>query len=112
MATKPSQPNETIDVRPYGDQIHLRKTGSIISTDALKVMRVVLPAGKALAEHQAPGEITVHCLEGHVAFTADGLTQELSAGNLLYLEAGQPHSVEAEVDASLLVTIALRPGVQ
>jgi quercetin dioxygenase-like cupin family protein len=101
------QSNEVLDVRPFADEISLHKTGQLFSTDRLKAMRLVLPAGKGLAEHQAPGEITVHCLEGRVAFTAAGKTQELPAGHLLFLTAGERHSVEAIEDSSLLVTIAL-----
>ena len=65
-------------------------------------------AGKELAEHKAPGEITVHCLEGRIAFTALGKTEELSAGQLLYLGSKEPHSVMCIEYASILLTMLLR----
>jgi quercetin dioxygenase-like cupin family protein len=77
----------------------------------LELIRLILPAGKAIPTHKAPGEITVQCLEGHVVFTATGKTQHLSAGELLYLSAEQPHAVEAIEDSSLLVTMLL-PKIQ
>jgi|GEM_PF-2417930 hypothetical protein len=51
------------------------------------------------------GEIIVQCLEGQVAITDSGQTQELHAGELLYLPAGEPHSVKGVEPASLLLSI-------
>jgi len=73
----------------------------------MELIRLVLPAGKQIVEHKAPGEITVQCLEGCVKFTVDGRSQELTAGDMLYLEAAKPHAVEAVKDSSVLVTILL-----
>jgi quercetin dioxygenase-like cupin family protein len=71
------------------------------------VIRLVVPAGKEIEEHQAKGELVVQCLEGRVAFTAFGKTQHLDAGTLLYLPTGEPHSVKGIEDASLLLTVLL-----
>jgi quercetin dioxygenase-like cupin family protein len=49
----------------------------------------------------------VQCLEGRIAFTAAGQTQELVAGQLLYLAAGAPHALKGIDDSSVLVTILL-----
>ena len=35
------------------------RTATLVQTDALKVVRLVVPAGKEIPTHQAPGEITV-----------------------------------------------------
>jgi glyoxylate utilization-related uncharacterized protein len=51
------------------------------------------------------GEIVVQCLEGQVAITDSARTQNLHAGELLYLPAGEPHSVKGVEDASLLLSI-------
>ncbi len=71
----------------------------------MEAIRLVMPAGKKLAEHKAPGEITVHCLEGGISFTANGEEHRLKAGDLLYLENAQPHAVEALEASTVLVTI-------
>ena len=73
----------------------------------IEVIRLILPAGKEIPTHKAPNEITVQCLEGRVAFTATGKTQELTAGQLLYLPAGEPHAVKGIEDSSLLLTLLL-----
>jgi quercetin dioxygenase-like cupin family protein len=84
------------------------KTTTLIKTNSLEVIRLVLPAGKALPTHQVAGEITVQCLEGRVAFTGGATTRELAAGDLLYLSGGEPHSLRGVSDATALVTILLR----
>ncbi len=109
MAIHHASPGEVIDIRPLKEQVADTKTSTLLTTDCMKVLRLVLPAGKQIAEHQAPGEITVQCLEGRIQFTSNGKPQQLTAGEMLFLEAAAPHAVEALEDASVLVTILL-PG--
>jgi quercetin dioxygenase-like cupin family protein len=109
VAIPHAQPGEVIDVRPLGSALVTAKTATLIKTERIEVVRLVMTAGKEIAGHKAPGEITVHCLEGKIAFTALGTTRELTAGHLLYLPAGEPHSVRCVEDASFLLTILLSP---
>jgi quercetin dioxygenase-like cupin family protein len=90
MAFPHANPGEVIDVRPLGSALATTKTTTLLKTGKLEVVRLVMAAGKELAKHQAPGEITVHCSEGRIAFTARGKTQELTAGKLLYLPPAEP----------------------
>ncbi|WP_404305526.1 cupin domain-containing protein [Neorhodopirellula lusitana] len=107
MAIQHAQPAEVISVAPLGSQIGSTKTSSLLKTESLEVLRLVMPAGKKIAEHKASGEITVHCLEGLVKFTARDKTQDLTAGQMLYLDAAELHAVEAVEDSSVLVTLLL-----
>jgi len=107
MAIPHAQPCQVIDLHPLADTLAASKTTTLIKTPHIEVIRMVLPAGKVLSEHKAPGEITVQCLEGKIAFIALGKTQELTAGQLLYLGAREPHSVKCIEDASFLLTILL-----
>ncbi len=107
MAVSHAQPGEVIDVRPLGAGLATAKTSTLLKTEKVEVIRLVMAAGKVLAAHKARGEITVHCLEGKLTFTALGQTHELTAGQLLYLPAGEPHSVQCLEDASFLLTILL-----
>lgn len=109
MAIPHAQPGEVIDVRPLGSALAAAKTSTLLKTEKIEIIRLVMAAGKLLSEHKARGEITVHCLEGKLAFTAFGQTHELTAGQLLYLPAGEPHSVQCLEDASFLLTILLGP---
>lgn len=107
MAIHHAQPGEIIDVRPLGTGLTTTKTSTLVKTDKFEIIRLVMVAGKALAEHKAPGAITVHCLEGRIALTAIGQTRELTAGELVFLSAGEPHMVKCFEDASFLLTIML-----
>jgi quercetin dioxygenase-like cupin family protein len=106
MSLQQAKPKEIIELR-LGTALCNSRTTTVAKTRDLELIRLVLPAGKALPTHKAPGEITVQCLEGRVAFTAGGKTLELTAGQLLYLTAGELHSLKGIEDASLLVTRVL-----
>jgi len=107
LAKTPAKPGEVIDVRPFGAALASNQTKTLIGSEQVEVVRLVVPAGKEIEEHKAKGEIVVQCLEGRVAFTAFGKTQILEAGKLLNLPNGEPHSVKGIEDASLLLTILL-----
>lgn len=107
MAIPHAQPGEIVDVRPLGSALASAQTKVLIRAEQMEVIRLIVPAGKKIEEHQAKGEITVHCLEGKVEFTAFGKAQSLAAGELLYLRTGERHSVVGITDSSLLLTILL-----
>jgi quercetin dioxygenase-like cupin family protein len=109
MAIAPAQPGEVVNVRPLGPALASAQTATLFRAGQVEVRRLVVPAGKEIAEHKAKGEIVVHCLEGRVAYTAFGKTHHLEAGKLLYLPTGEPHSVKGIEDASLLLTILASP---
>jgi quercetin dioxygenase-like cupin family protein len=100
-------PNELIDVSPLQDRMSGQKTSTLFKSTQMEVIRMVLLAGKTIAEHKAPGDISVQCLEGRVEFTASGKMHELSAGRMLYLESGTPHSLKSLEDCSILLTIVV-----
>lgn len=108
MAIPHANPGDVIDIRPLGAALATSKTSTLLKSKNIEVVRLVMTTGKEIAEHKAPGEITVHCLEGKVAFTALGQTHELTAGQMLYLIAGEPHAVRCIDDASCLLTILLK----
>jgi quercetin dioxygenase-like cupin family protein len=106
MSIHHAKPGEIIQL-PLGTTRSDFTTTTLVKTNDLELIRLVLPTGKGIPTHKAPGEITVQSLEGRVAFTAGHKTQELVAGQLLYLSGGEPHSVKAIEDSTLLVTILL-----
>ncbi len=107
MAIPHAKPGEVVDVRPLGSALASVQTHTLVRAEQVEVIRLVVPAGKEIEEHHAKGEIVVQCLEGKVAFTAFGKTQQLEAGKLLYLPTGEPHSVKGVENASLLLTVLL-----
>ena len=107
MAIPHAKPGEVIDVRPLGNGLKSSVTTTLVKTDRLEIIRLAVPAGKEIPTHRAAGEITVQCLEDRIAFTAGGPTRELTAGQMLYLAANEPHCLRGAEDASVLVTILL-----
>ena len=107
MAITHAQPGEVVDVRPLGTALADTKTRTLNNTGNVEVVRIVMPVGKEISEHEAPGEIVVQCLEGKIAFTALGKTEELKAGQLLYIAAEEPHSVKCIEAGSFLLTLFL-----
>jgi quercetin dioxygenase-like cupin family protein len=104
------KPGEVFDLDDLGDlsagaALETAGTATLVKTDSMTVLRLVIPAGKETPMHKAPGEVTVLCLHGRVLFTAQGKSQELDAGKFLYLSAAQQHRVKGIEDASLLLTI-------
>ena len=110
MALTHTPSGQVVSVLPLGDCLAQATTSAILKAGQLEVMRVVLPAGKRMREHQTPGEVTVQCIEGTVEFKAGGATHLLRAGDLVHLQPRALHALTAVEDASLLVTICLAPG--
>jgi quercetin dioxygenase-like cupin family protein len=107
VAIQHAAPGEIVDVRPLADQIASSVTRTLIKSEGLEVIRLVVPAGKEIAPHKVAGPITVQCLEGRIEFEVAGKRQAMSAGDLLYLTGGEMHSLRGLEDSSVLVTIQL-----
>ena len=101
---------EIVDVHPYDDDLSEHRTHTLFKTDQIELLRLILPKGKRLPRHRAPGPIIVQCLEGAIGVTALGYTTLLSSGQLMHLESQQAHSVVAVEDSSVLLTIVFEPG--
>jgi quercetin dioxygenase-like cupin family protein len=107
MALHHASSGDLIDLHPLGEQLPATASTALLKTPQLELMRLVLAAGKNVPEHQVPGEMTIQCLEGVVELAAHGRTQQLRAGQMVYLAGGEPHALTALVDCSLLVMILL-----
>lgn len=107
MALVHALPLDVISVRPLAAQLLEVKTHSLLKTDKLQLMRVVLAAGQTMPQHHVSGEITIQCLEGEVLVSTPRRVCPLAAGELLVLPAHEPHALKASTQASLLVTVLL-----
>jgi quercetin dioxygenase-like cupin family protein len=107
MALPHATSGEVIDLRPVGEALAPAPTSTLVKTDQLEVIRLVVPAGKELPRHQVADEITIQCLDGRVTFMAGATARELRAGQMLYLADNEPHSLRGIEDASVLLTILL-----
>lgn len=105
MSILHAQSGETIDVRPLGSALPTARTEALLQSKDVKLIRLIVPSDKEIPTHEARGETVVQCLEGEVAITASAKTQNLHAGELLYLPAGESPSVKGVEPASLLLSI-------
>jgi quercetin dioxygenase-like cupin family protein len=110
MALKHAEPGEVVDLRPLGDGLAAAKTRAIVRTGSFEAVRLVVPAGGEIPSHKVGGRITLHCIEGHAQLGLAGGVVDLRAGDWLYLEGGEPHSLKGIEDASLLLTILFDGG--
>lgn len=104
--------SEVIDVLGAKLVASEKSSSTLAKTETLELRRLVLPKGREIPTHHASGEITVHCLEGRIAFTSSGTTREVGAGQLIVLAAGEPHSLVGLENSSVLVTkvLLVRPS--
>lgn len=82
-----------------------RQTMPLFRTERMRVMLVALRAGALLSSHRADGPITVQMLEGRIMFSVESQDVMLTEGQVLSLQAGLPHAVEAPEDAVFLLTV-------
>ena len=99
---------DLINIAPLGEKFDGAVSTAFIKTSHLELMRLVLPAGKSMAEHWVEGEVTLQCLEGAFDLDAHGKRQTVSAGQLVYLGPRVPHALFATENTSVLMTVLLK----
>lgn len=107
MSIAHARSGQVVDLQDGAAPDAAQRSHAVFKGAHLEVMRLVLPAGASLPQHSVRGEITVQCLQGVARIGAHGQSQSLRPGQLLYLQAGVPHAVQAEQDCVLMVTVAL-----
>ncbi|MFC3107870.1 cupin domain-containing protein [Undibacterium arcticum] len=83
---------------------------ALIKTEQLEVIRMTMPTGKKMPEHQVPGAVTLQCLAGSIELSAHGRAIQLGANDLVYLAGGAPHALLALENSTALLTILLHPA--
>lgn len=109
MAIEHARPGDVIDIAPLGARLAAARSHALFKSADLEVIRLVLHAGDVMPPHAVAGEITLQCIEGRIAMAGDAGDFELAAGQLVHFGGSQMHALRGLEDASLLLTIALRP---
>ena len=108
MAIQHANHGQVIDLKPLSEYSGDHPSTSLIKTDQLQLLHIVLRAGHQLHEHKIAGEVSIQCLAGRVRVDMPGTHLPLSAGQLTVLHGGESHAVVAELDSSLLLTLVLK----
>ena len=74
----------------------------LINEPEYRLVLLSMCAGQSTPEHSTPGMVTVYALRGHIACHVGNTSCELHAGEVVSVEAGAPHRVEAHEDSALL----------
>ena len=88
-----------------GDQQAGRNSRTLMKTPDLRVVLVTATKGSYLKEHRADGSVTILAVTGAIRLKTEQGDIDLNAGELLALDRGLPHDVEALSDCAFLVTI-------
>jgi quercetin dioxygenase-like cupin family protein len=78
---------------------------TLVKQPGLRIVIMALKPGGRLQEHHASGPISIQVIDGPVRVHLPDTTVELSAGELIALESGIRHDVEALDAAVFLLTI-------
>lgn len=109
MAIPHAAPGMPVDLRRPEEPLSQAQTNALVKTDAFEAIRLVIPKGHEVCHnHKVDGPITVHCLEGQIAFTADGEERAVRAGQWLFLPGGVPHTIQGVEDSVMLLTVMFR----
>lgn len=85
-----------------------RNAITIFKSESMRIVLIALHEGAEMKTHKAPGIISVQVLDGHITFKTEQETTDRTAGQMLALHAGIPHSVTAKIESVFLLTISLK----
>lgn len=112
-AGEPGEPGNLIvfDLRKL-TQFHEDKPYVQVLSDIgdARLVLFTFKAGQQLKEHHTTSQILVQVLRGRATFSTAGNSVKLQAGMVLQLEENVPHSVLAQTDAVMLVTMTPSPS--
>jgi quercetin dioxygenase-like cupin family protein len=109
----PAEPGKLIvfDLRTLAHFREERPDVQVLSDiGTARLMLFAFKAGPQLQEHRTSSQILVQALRGRVTVTAAGSSVKLHAGMVLQVEANVSHTVVAQTDAVMLVTMTPSPA--
>jgi quercetin dioxygenase-like cupin family protein len=87
-----------------------RQTGRSSKTLAkypdLRIILVLMKANTQMNEHRAEGRVSIHALLGKICIHLPDQKLNLAVGQLLVLDCGMVHNVEALEESAFLLTIS------
>jgi quercetin dioxygenase-like cupin family protein len=111
LALPHAHPLDVIDLPRVGPDADRAISRSLIKTETLQLLHLVLRAGREQPDHHVDDACTVQCLDGEVdVLMPDDVRRVLRPGQLVVLPGRQRHALRARADSSLLVTLLLHHG--
>jgi quercetin dioxygenase-like cupin family protein len=110
MALPHAQPMDVINVGPFGEELEGQVSTSLIKTERIQLLHMVLAPHQDVPQHHVDDESTIHCLEGELEVVTGLGVRKLRAGNVIVLPARERHSLRARSRCAVLVTLLLHRG--
>ena len=81
----------------------------LVKNEAFEAIRMAVRKDNEVCHnHHVPGPITIQCLKGCIALTADGETHSLKTNQWSFLPGGVPHTIKGIEDSLVLLTMIFR----
>jgi quercetin dioxygenase-like cupin family protein len=87
-----------------------RSSKTLVKYPDFRLVLVAMKSNTIMKEHQAEGRISIHTLVGHLRVKLENEIADVPAGELLALDCGMPHDVEAIKESAFLLTISWPRG--
>jgi len=91
-----------------------RQTGRSAKTLAkypdFRIILVLMKANTQMNEHRAEGRVSIHQLLGKISIHLPDQKVDMAVGQLLVLDCGMVHNVEALEESAFLLTVAWPNG--
>jgi len=87
-----------------------RSSKTLVKYPDFRLVLVAMKSNTIMKEHRAEGRISIHTLIGRLRVRMGKEVVEVPAGQLLALDCGIPHDVEATKESAFLLTISWPKG--
>jgi quercetin dioxygenase-like cupin family protein len=105
MALHHAASGEIINLKNPNQNVPDDVSTALFKTDDVEVIRRVLQPKQVIPQHEVNGDMTLQCLSGKVRIKVHDQAQIMSEGELMYISACEPYSLEGEEDSIVLMTI-------
>ena len=96
---------EVVSLSSLGTDMDSGTTYALVKTEDMEVIRMVIPEGKTIPEHNVKGQLSLQCLEGEIEFNFDGKTVKMKEDDWICLDKETMHSLTPITHSVLLLTI-------
>ena len=87
-----------------------RSSRTLAKYPDFRIVLVLMKPGSEMKEHHADARISIQTIQGRVRIQVPGQVVELAAGELMCLESGIHHDVNALEESAFLITVSWPGG--